>query len=81
MLPQKQTNNKCYDDRVHNIIIRFHQNYKKDGTLEITEAFETFKRPYNIKICKDLNQIEKLFHKTKTYGTSMSDNLLVYQLL
>ena len=45
------------------------------------EAFETFKRPENMKISDYLNQFEKLFNKTKSYGTQMSDNVLAYRLL
>ena len=66
------------------IINRLDRIYKKDETLEnyrALEAFETFKRPNNMKICEYLSQFEKLYNKTKSYGTQMSDNLLAYRLL
>ena len=66
------------------IINRLDRTYKNDETSEnyrALEAFETFKRPNTMKICEYLNQFEKLYNKTKSYGTQMSDNLLAYRLL
>ena len=72
------------ENGVDTIIARLDRIYKKDETLEnymALEAFETFKRPENMKICDYLNQFEKLYNKTKSYGTQMSDNVLAYRLL
>ena len=72
------------ENGVDTIIAKLDRIYKKDETLEnymALEAFETFKRTENMKISDYLNQFEKLFNKTKSYGTQMSENVLAYRLL
>ena len=45
------------------------------------EAFETYKRNSNTSIREFLTEFEKRYHKTKSYGTIWSDDLLAYRLL
>ena len=71
-------------DGVDKIIDRLNQIYKKDELTEkynALEAFETYKRPTNIPIRDFLTEFEKRHHKTKSFGVTMSDDLLAYRLL
>ena len=45
------------------------------------EAFEAFRRPSSMSIQSYLNEFEKRLFKIKSYGTTMSDDLLAYRLL
>ena len=71
-------------DRVSKIIERLNKIYKKDELSQkynALEAFETYKRKGNTSIRDLLTEFEKHLHKTRTYGTTMSDDLLAYCLL
>ena len=71
-------------DGVSKIIERLNKIYKKDELSQkynALEAFETYKRKGNTSICDFLTEFEKRLHKTRTYGTTMSDDLLAYCLL
>ena len=46
-----------------------------------SKAFETFMRSSDISIQTFLNEFEKRLHKTKSYGTEMSEDILAYRLL
>ena len=69
---------------VSKIIERLTKIYKKDELSQkynALEAFETYKRKGNTSIRDFLTEFEKSLHKTRTYGTIMSDDLLAYHLL
>ena len=69
---------------VKNIIDHLDKLFKKDETLQkyqALEAFETYHRPTNTTIQEFLIEFEKRYNKTKSYGTTMSDDLLAYRLL
>ena len=71
-------------DGVSKIIERLNKIYKKDELSQkynALEAFETYKRKGNTSIRDLLTEFEKHLHKTRTYGTTMSDDLLAYCLL
>ena len=71
-------------DGVSKIIKRLKKIYKKDELSQkhnASEAFGTYKRKGNTSIHDFLTEFEKRLHKTRTYGTTMSDNLLAYHLL
>ena len=78
-------------DRVSKIIERLNKIYKKDELSQkynALEAFETYKRKGSIcdtyidtSIRDFLTEFEKRLHKTRTYGTTRSDDLLGYCLL
>ena len=56
----------------------------KDSTITKYQAFEsfmTFKRPPAMSIQAFLNEFEKCLFKIKTSSTTMSDDILAYQLL
>ena len=72
------------ENGVDAIITRLNCLYKKDSTITKYQAFEsfiTFKRPSTMSIQAFLNKFDKRPFKTKTYGTTMSDDILAYQLL
>ena len=58
--------------------------FKKDKTqcaFEALEAFEGYKRPKELPIADFCNEFERLYNKTKTYGTVLSDDVLAFRLL
>ena len=58
--------------------------FKKDSTITKYQAFKsfmTFKRLSAMSIQVFLNELYKHLFKTKTYGKTMSDDILAYQLL
>lgn len=72
------------ENGVDKIIERLNRLYKKDELTEkynALEAFETYKRNSNTSIREFLTEFEKRYHKTKSYGTIWSDDLLAYRLL
>ena len=71
-------------DGVSKIIEKLNKMYKKDELSQkynALEAFETYKRKGNTSIRDFLTEFGKRLHKTRTYGTTMSDDLLAYRLL
>ena len=69
------------DDGIDTIIKRLDRLYLKDSTVtkyKALEAFETFRRPAKMTILEFLNEFEKRFYKTKSYGTTLSDDILAY---
>ena len=69
---------------VKNIIDRLEKLFKKDETLQkyqALEAFETYPRPTSSSIQEFLNEFEKGYNKTKSFGTTMPDDILAYCLL
>ena len=71
-------------DRIDKIITRLNRIYKKDELTQkynALEAFETYKRKSTTSIKDFLTEFEKRFHKTKSYGTNISDDVLAYRLL
>ena len=71
-------------DDVDKIIARLNKIYKKDELTEkydALEIFEKYKRQDNTTIRNFLTEFEKHFHKTRSYGTVMPDDLLVYCLI
>ena len=69
---------------VTNIITKLNSLYKADNTLKkfntITN-FENFKRKADCNIQQYIIDFEKNLNKTKTYGTSWSDDVLAIKLL
>ena len=66
------------------IITRPNHLIKKYSTITKYQAFNlflTFKRPSTMSIQVFLNEFNKHLFKTKTYGTTMLDYILAYQLL
>ena len=71
-------------DGVSKIIERLNKIYRKGELSQkynALEAFETYKRKGSTSIRDFLTEFEKRLHKTRTYGTTMSDDLLAYHLL
>ena len=71
-------------DGVENIIVCLDKLFKKDKTqsaFEALEAFEGYKRPKDLCIADFCNEFERLYNKTKTYGTTVSDDVLAFRLL
>ena len=72
------------DDGVKIIIKRLDKIYEKDKLTEkynAIEKFETYRRPKGTSIRDFLTEFDKRFHKTQSYKTTMSDDLLAYRLL
>ena len=66
-------------DGVSKIIERLNKICKKNKLspkYNALEAFETYKRKSNTSIRDFLTEFEKRLHKKRTYGTTMSDDLL-----
>ena len=69
---------------LQNVITRLDQLYLKDETLQkfkALEDFESFRRPSEMPINDYLIKFEKKYHTLKSYGTTMSDDLLAFRLL
>ena len=69
---------------IDNIIVKLDNLYKKDTTLQkynTLEEFETYKRKENTNIQQYIIEFEKRLNKTKSHGTTWSDDLLAYRLL
>ena len=64
-------------------INRLNLLFKKDSAVTKYQGFESnaFKRPSAMSFQAFLNEFDKRLFKTKTYDTTMSDNILAYQLL
>ena len=72
------------DTSIDVAILRFDDLFKCDDVLKrysALEEFESYKRPNNTSIQKFLIKFEKRHNKTKSYGTTWSDDLLAYRLL
>ena len=66
------------------ILERLKRLFNKDSIVtkyQVLEAFLTFKGPSYMPIQAYLNEFYKRLFKTKSYGTMMSDDILVYRLL
>ena len=58
--------------------------YLKDKTqsaFEALEAFEGYRRPNGVSITDFCNEFERLYNKTKSYGTKLSDDVLAFRVL
>ena len=58
--------------------------YLKDKTqsaFEALEAFEGYKRPNDLSMTDFCNEFQRLYNKTKSYGTTLSDNVLAFRVL
>ena len=72
------------ENSVGTIITRLNHLFKKNSTIAKYQAFilfMTFKRPSTMSIQAFLNEFDKHLFKTKTYGTTMSYDILAYQLI
>ena len=70
-------------DDVDKIIARLNKIYNKDELTQkynALESFEKHKRQDNTTIHNFETEFEKRFHKTRSYGTIISDNLLAYHI-
>ena len=80
-LPQDEITS---DDGVKKIIEKLDGLFKKDETLKkyhALDSFETYKRPPHITMQQYLIEFEKRLNKTKSFGTTWSDDILAYKLL
>ena len=74
---------KSGKDGVSKIIKRLNKIYRKGELSQkynALEAFQTYKRKGSTSMGDFLTEFEKHLHKTRTYGTTMSDDLLAYHL-
>ena len=72
------------DDGVKHITKRLDGLFKKDELLkkyEALEAFESYKRSSSTSMQEFLNELTRRYNKTKSYGTTMSEDILAYRLL
>ena len=60
------------------IINRLNHFFKKDSTITKCQPFKSFMM---MSIQMFLNEFNKCLFKTKTYGTTMADDILAYDLL
>ena len=70
-------------DDVDKIIARLNKIYNKDELTQkynVLESFEKHKRQDNTTIHNFETEFEKRYHKTRSYGTIISDNLLAYHI-
>ena len=80
-LPMEQL--EC-DDGIDNAITKLDDLFKRDDVLKrygALEEFELYKRMDSMSIQKYVIEFEKRLNKTKTYGTTWSDDLLAFRLL
>ena len=54
---------------------------KTQSAFEALEAFENYKRPNELSIADFCNEFERLYNKTKAYGTTLSEDVLTFRLL
>ena len=76
--------NVITSDNVIKNIERLDSIHKKDELLkkyEALEAFETYKRSSNTSMQEFLNEFTRRYNETKSFGTTMSDDILAYRLL
>ena len=69
---------------VQKIIECLDKLYLKDKTetaFNALEDFENYKRPTELSITEYCNEFEKRYNKAKSYGTTMSDDVLAFRLL
>ena len=73
----------AWENGVDATINRLNLLFKKDSTVTKYQGFESnaFKRPSAMSFQPFLNEFDKRRFKTKTYDTTMSDDILAYQLL
>ena len=73
------------NDALKNVLARLDKLYLKDETLtkyQALEDFESYKRPQNFPIVDyNIIQFDKHYHKIKSYGTTISEDLLAFRLL
>ena len=58
--------------------------YLKDKTqsaFEALEAFEGYKRPNDLSMTDFCNEFQRLYNKAKSYGTTLSDDVLAFRIL
>ena len=78
------TNEITGENGLENVIARLDKLYLKDETLQkykAFEKFEIFKRSNETPINDFILKFEKKYHKLKSYGTTISDDLLAFRLL
>ena len=69
---------------LNNVLARLDKLYVKDETLEkykALEDFESYRRSAQTPINEFILQFEKKYHRIKSYGTVISDDLLAFRLL
>ena len=72
------------DNGVDNIIAKLDTLYLRDKVqtaYECYDKFEKFQRSPDMSMSEFIIQFERLLTKTKSYGTSMSSDILAYRLL
>ena len=72
------------DNGVKHITKRLDGLFKKDELLkkyEALEAFESYKHSSSTSMQEFLNEFTRRYNKTKSYGTTMSEDILAYRLL
>ena len=72
------------EDGIHKIILKLNELYKKDSILskfQTLDSFKTFKHPSGMSLQKFINEFDRRLYNVKTFGTTMSSNILGYRLL
>ena len=72
------------DNGIANIIACLNKLYLKDKTqsaFQALEAFEEYRRPKELSMRDYCNHFDKLYSKTKSYGTTVSSDVLGFRLL
>ena len=72
------------NDGLKSIIQQLDKRYIKDRTLEkfqALEAFDSYQRKPERSINEHIHDLEKLYFKLKSHGTTISEDLLAYKLL
>ena len=73
-----------HKDGVKNLTAKLDSLFLKDRTQQAYEAydlFEKFRRPASMTLSDYVIEFERLLNKTKSFGTTMSDDILAYRLL
>ena len=79
-----ETSDITKSDGIDRIITRLNKIYKKDELTQknnALEKFKTYRRKSTATIRDFRTEFEKRYHKTKSYGTTISGDVLAYRLL
>ena len=79
-----ETSDMTKSDGIDRIITRLNKIYKKDELTQknnALEKFKTYRRKSTATIRDFRTKFEKRYHKTKSYGTTISGDVLAYRLL
>ena len=72
------------DDGLSKVLAKLDKIYLKDTLIkkyEALDSFENYRRPSDVSVSDYIHEFDKRYTKTKSLGTTMSDDLLAYRLL